>query len=83
MRVFVLAAALAAAACTSGAAPAAADKEKELAKLLDDIAAAGKARKYEEVLTLAKKAAELDPKNPAIPYAAGAAHLALRRTPRR
>src|SRR5207248_2493372 len=39
---------------------------------------AGKARKYDEVLALTKKAAELDPKNPAIPYAAGTAHLALR-----
>src|SRR5262249_43917312 len=53
-------------------------KEQELMKLLDEIEAAGKARKYEEGITLAKKAAELDPKNPAIPYAAGTAHLALR-----
>ncbi len=84
MRVFVLAALIAGAVgLTGGLRPplcANADEkaDKELAKLLDDIAAAGKARKYEEVLTLAKKAAELDPKNPAVPYAAGAAHLALR-----
>lgn len=50
-------------------------KEKELAKLQDDIEAAMKAKKYAEVIPLAKKAAELDPKNPAFPYAAGMAHL--------
>jgi lipoprotein NlpI len=50
-------------------------KEKELKKLLDDIEAAMKAKKYEEVITLTKKAAELDPKNPAIFYAAGTAYL--------
>jgi lipoprotein NlpI len=53
-------------------------KEKDLAELLDKIEAAGKARKHEEVIALAKKAAELDPKNFAIHYAAGVAHLALR-----
>jgi lipoprotein NlpI len=54
------------------------EKEKQLAKLLDDIEAAMKAGKYEEVIPLTKKAAELDPKNPAIPYAAGTAHAVLR-----
>src|SRR5437016_11991507 len=54
------------------------DKEKEVSKLLDDMEAAMKAHKFEDVIALAKKAAELDPKNPAIPYAAGTAHLALR-----
>jgi lipoprotein NlpI len=53
-------------------------KEKELKQLLDDIESAMKAKKYAEVVALTKKAAELDPKNPAIPYAAATAHLALR-----
>lgn len=53
-------------------------KEKELKKLLDDIEAAMKAKKYEEVITLTKKAAELDPKNPAPYYAMGEAYSALR-----
>jgi lipoprotein NlpI len=53
-------------------------KEKEVKELLDKIEAAGKAKKYEEVITLTKKASELDPKNPAIPFAAGTAHAALR-----
>ncbi|MCI0699647.1 MAG: tetratricopeptide repeat protein [Planctomycetia bacterium] len=53
-------------------------KEKELAKLLDDIEVAMKEKKYEAALALCKKAAELDPKNPAIPFAAGTAHTALR-----
>ena len=34
--------------------------------------------KYEEAIELAKKAAELDPKNPAAPFVVGSAHLALR-----
>jgi lipoprotein NlpI len=54
------------------------DKGPELMKLLDGIEEAMKAKKYAEVLGLTKKAAELDPKNPAVPYAAGQAHLALR-----
>jgi lipoprotein NlpI len=53
-------------------------KEKELAKLQDEIEAAMKAKKYADVIALGKKAAELDPMNPAFPYAAGSAHLALR-----
>jgi lipoprotein NlpI len=53
-------------------------KEKELEKLLDEIAAATKADKHNEVIALAKKAVELDPKNYVIHYAAGRAHLALR-----
>jgi lipoprotein NlpI len=60
--------------------PANADdqKEKELMELLDKIETTMKGHKYEEVLALAKKALELDPKNPAVYYAAGQAHLALR-----
>jgi lipoprotein NlpI len=80
MRVFV-AAALAAAVCAPAGPARAAHDDKdrpELTKLLDGIEAAMTARKYEEVLALAKKAAELDPKNPAVPYAAGQAHLGLR-----
>ena len=50
-------------------------KEKELKQLLDEIESAMKAKKYEEVVTLTKKAAELDAKNPAIHYAAGTAYL--------
>jgi lipoprotein NlpI len=53
-------------------------KEKELAKLFDDIEAAVTAKKYADVIPLAKKAAELDPKNPAVPFAAARAHEALR-----
>jgi lipoprotein NlpI len=80
MRVFVRSALAAAVAVALSAGSPAADekKEKDLMKLLDDIEAAVKAHKYEEVLALAKKAADLDPKNPAIPFAAGSAHLALR-----
>ncbi len=65
-------------AASAAAAPAP-DKDQELMKLLDEIEAAVKARRYADVLTLTKKAAELDPKNPAIPYAAGTAYAALRR----
>jgi lipoprotein NlpI len=80
MRVFVCAALAAAVVLMLCPGPARADekKEKEVKQLLDDIEAAVKAHKYEEVLTLAKKAAALDPMNPAVPYAAGTAHLALR-----
>lgn len=82
MRVFVVALLTAAISLTGDGTcpPAFADekKEKELTELLDKIEAAGKTGKYDEVIALAKKAAELDPKNPAIPYAAGTAHLALR-----
>jgi lipoprotein NlpI len=53
-------------------------KEKELEKLIDEIEAAAKANKPDEVLALAKKAAELDPKNPGVNYAVGRAHLSLR-----
>lgn len=53
-------------------------KEKELEKLLSDIEAAGKDRKFDEVLKLTAQAAKLDPKNPAIPFAAGTAHDKLR-----
>ena len=88
MRVFVVAA-LTAALCLSGvfdpALPAARaedkkdeKKEKELTELLDKIEAAMKAHKYEDALAAAKKAAELEPKHPAVHYALGQAHLALR-----
>lgn len=81
MRVF--APALAALLCVPLFPPAARtddkQKEKELEKLIADIEIAGKARKYEEMVALAKKAAELDPKNPAFPYAAGTAYSALDR----
>ncbi|MBM3980786.1 MAG: tetratricopeptide repeat protein [Planctomycetes bacterium] len=82
MRALVLAA-LAATVCLSGGSSpplAAADekKDKELMKLLDEIESAAKAKNYEEVLKLAKKAAELDPKNPGVHFAAGTAHAALR-----
>jgi lipoprotein NlpI len=53
-------------------------KEKELKQLLSDIEAAGSDRKFDEVLKLAAQAAKLDPKNPAIPFAAGTAHDKLR-----
>ncbi len=79
MRVFV-AAAFVAAVCLGASAQEKKDekKEKELAKLIDEIETAGKAKKYADVIALAKKAAELDPKNPAIPFAAATAHTALR-----
>ncbi len=80
MRVFV-AAAFVAAVCLSASAQEKKDekeKEKELLKLLDDIETAMKAKKFEDVIPLAKKAAELDPKNPAVPFAAATAHAALR-----
>jgi lipoprotein NlpI len=86
MRVFAFAA-LAAICVAGGARPplgAAADEkgarqEKEVAKLADEIEAAMKAGKYAEAIPLAKKAAELDPKNPAFPYALGSAALKVRR----
>jgi lipoprotein NlpI len=78
MRVFVCAALAAAVALNPTPARADEKKEQELKQLLDDIRAAAKAHKYEEVLTLTKKAADLDPKNPDVPFAAGTAHLALR-----
>jgi lipoprotein NlpI len=88
MRVFTLTAALFAGAAlimAGGSQPQLAgardkkdEKEKELAKLLDEIETAAKAKKYQDVIALAKKAAELDAKNPAIPYAAATAHTALR-----
>jgi lipoprotein NlpI len=53
-------------------------KEKELMELLDKIETAMKEHKYEEVLAATKKAAEIDPKHPAVHYAAGRAHLGLR-----
>ena len=80
MRVFVFAV-LVVASASGGFRPPLAkaqDKEKEVAKLLDGMEAAMKAGKYQEVIDLAKKASELDPKNPAVPFAAGSAHLALR-----
>lgn len=54
------------------------EKEKELQKLLSEIEDANKERKYDEVLKLAERAAKLDPKNPAIPFAAGTARDKLR-----
>ena len=79
MRLFVLAALvpLFAGACAH-AAPTAGDDKEEVAKLLDRIEEAMKARKYQDAIDLAAKAAKLDDKNPAIPFAAGSAHLALR-----
>jgi lipoprotein NlpI len=53
-----------------------AKKEKELAKLADEIEAAMKAKKFADAIALAKKGAELDPKNPGFPYAMGTAYLA-------
>lgn len=80
MRVFVTALVLG--ACLLNAASAQDKKgekrDRELDALLDQIETAGKARKYEDVIALAKKAAELDPKNPAVPFAAATAHAALR-----
>ena len=79
MRLLVLAALvpLFAGACAH-AAPTAGDDKEEVAKLLDRIEEAMKAKKYQEAIDLAAKAAKLDDKNPAIPFAAGSAHLALR-----
>ncbi|HVL12672.1 MAG TPA: hypothetical protein VM529_08910, partial [Gemmata sp.] len=76
MRPFALAAlvSLAAGAWTS----AADDKDKELAALLDRIEQAMEGKQYKDVIDLTAKAAKLDDKNPAIPFAAGTAHLALR-----
>jgi lipoprotein NlpI len=82
MRALVLVALAAAFQVSGGLRPplALADekKDKELMKLLDDIESAAKAKNYEEVLKLTKKAAELDPKNPGVHFAAGTAHAALR-----
>lgn len=86
MRVFALAALAAAVAVTAGGPrnPLAAaqekddKKEKELAKLLDDIEASMKGGKYKEAIDLAAKAAKIDPKNPGIPFAAASAHAALK-----
>ncbi|MBP3958584.1 hypothetical protein J8F10_25320 [Gemmata sp. G18] len=87
MRVFVVAAFVAGACLTTSVSPlgrARAEdkkdekKEKELTKLLDDIETAMKAKKYADVIPLAKKASELDPKNPAAPFAAATAHTQLR-----
>ena len=80
MRVFAV---VAVAVCVSLISASAQDKkdekkEQELAKLLDGIESAMKDKKYEEALALAKKAAALDPKNPAVPFAAATAHAALR-----
>jgi lipoprotein NlpI len=84
MRVFIFAA-LTAAVCAASAArvaPAAGGPdektEKELAKVLDALEAAMAGQKYADALALAKRGAALDPKNPALPFAAGSAHLALR-----
>ncbi len=85
MRVFVVAAIVAGACLTTSASrPGRAEdkkdekNDKELAKLLDDIETAMKAQKYADVIPLAKKVAELDPKNPAAPFAAATAHTQLR-----
>ncbi len=87
MRVFVVAAFVAGACLTASLTPLTSasaqekkdeKKEKELIKLLDEIETAIKAKKFEDVIPLAKKAAELDPKNPAVPFAAATAHTALR-----
>jgi lipoprotein NlpI len=78
MRPFALAVAMIVAA-QSSTEPAQDDKkDKELMKLLDEIESAMTGKKFAEVIKLTAKAAELDPKNPAIPFAAGRAHLALR-----
>jgi lipoprotein NlpI len=82
MRTFA-AAVLVAGLAGFGTPPAGADdkkdkKEQELMKLLDEIESAAKANKPDEVIALAKKAAEIDPKNPAVYYAAGRAHSSLR-----
>lgn len=83
MRVFAFAA-LAAAAVAGSPPPAAAQEKKdekkdvEVTKLLDEIEAAMKGKKYKEAIDLAEKAAKLDPKNPGIPFAAGSARAALK-----
>jgi lipoprotein NlpI len=85
MRVFAAAALAAAMLSSGGVSPRlAADekdaqKERDLARLADEIEAAMKAKKFADAIALAKKAAELDPKNPGFPYAAGTAALKLRR----
>jgi lipoprotein NlpI len=85
MRVFAAAALAAAMLSSGGASPRlAADekdaqKEKELAKLADEIEAAMKAKKFADAIMLATQGAKLDPKNPGFPYAAGSAALKLRR----
>lgn len=78
MRVFGAAALVAGLLC-GPLAPADDQKgEAELKKLLDEIQTAAAGRKYDDVLKLTKRAAALDPKNPAIPFAAGTARAALR-----
>ncbi len=79
MRWFV-SAAFVAAVCFGASADDKKDEktEKEVAKLLEEIATAMKEKKYADVIALAKKAADLDPKNPAVPFAAATAHTALR-----
>jgi lipoprotein NlpI len=79
MRVFVAAAVVACACLSAGAQDKKDDKKvQELAKVLDQIETAMKAKSYPEVLPLARRAAELDPKNPAAPFAAATAHAQLR-----
>lgn len=77
MRQFALAAVLTLLAAPLPLAPGD-EPDPELAGLLDRIEAAMKARRYAEVLKLARQAADRDPKNPAVPFAAGTAHAALR-----
>jgi lipoprotein NlpI len=79
MRVFVLAAALLAAAVPAVAQDEKKDADvKEALKLLERAAAAYLGRKYADAIDLATKAAKLDPANPAAPFVLGSAHLALR-----
>ena len=79
MRRFVIAAFVAAVCCAASADDKKDDKtEKEMAKLLEEIPAAMKDKKYADVVALAKKAEALDPKHPAVPLAAATARTELR-----
>lgn len=77
MRMFVIAAFVAAAGFGVRADDKK-DEKAEVARLLDEMEAAMRAKKYADVIPLAKKAAERDPKNPAVPFAAATARAALR-----
>jgi lipoprotein NlpI len=54
-------------------------KDEKLMKLLDEIEAAAKARKYDDVIKLANEAAKLDPDNPGVHFAIGSAYAAQRK----
>lgn len=86
MRTFLAAALVAAAVSAAGADD---EKDKKAKDLLDQIETKAKAagaakdageknKLYDEMIDLAKEAAKLDDKNPAIPFALGTAHAAKR-----